>query len=130
MLRKVLFGIGGLIVMAVFVAAIGLGVWSFNLNKQLSQAQAANHALQAKYDALNTEYAQAKEDFNAKSTKADADLAKVNSDLSLAQIQIKSLQADLKKAQDENAKMKSSLSAIRGKVEILNTFWFKSSSSF
>ena len=130
MLRKVLYVVGGLFFTALFVTAVVLGVWAYNLNTKLTQSQADNQALQSKYENLSVEYAQAQDDIQAQSTQAQADLTKAGYDLSAAQAQINNLEGDLKKANDENAKLNAKLTEIRSKVEILNAFWFSTKSSF
>jgi len=130
MSSKIFTIIGALLVTALFVAAVGLGVWGYNLNNQLTQSQADNKALQAKYDDLSAEYTQAQLNFKAQSEKAAAELAQTQGELTTAQAQIAKLEGDLKKSQDGNAELQANLEAIKSKVDILNTFWFKSTSAF
>jgi len=123
MLLKIFYIAGSLFLGVALLGSLGLGAWTYNLNNQLEQSQAENLALKSDYSKLDSEYAQAKADYESKSDKAQADLE-------AAQTQIKRLESSLEQAQAENTGLKDKISAIQSKVAVLNAFWFTSDSAF
>jgi septal ring factor EnvC (AmiA/AmiB activator) len=105
--------------MLVLAVAVGLGVWAFSLNAQLTQARADYRSLKSGNDKLTSSY----NDLNTVSTKAQADLT-------AAQAQIKDLQSQLKKEQAANDLLKVKIAKIQEKVSILYAWEFGNETVF
>src|SRR5258707_9817077 len=102
MLTKFLLFLGVVFLMVTFSATIGLGVWAYSLNSQLTQARADYQTLKNANDKLNDQYNQ-----------LGTDSSKTKADLQAAQAQINSLQDQLKKAQEENDTLNAKITAIQ-----------------
>jgi len=130
MLRKSLYIVGGLFVTAVFAAAVGLGIWAYNLNTQLTQSHTEYQSLKSDYDKLNgdytkldSEYSKAQADFKAQSDQADADLSE-------SKAQVTKLENEVAKLQSENDSLQAKMTEIQANVAMLSDFWFTSDSAF
>jgi septal ring factor EnvC (AmiA/AmiB activator) len=119
MLTKFLLFLGVVLLMVTFSTTIGLGVWAYSLNTQLTQAHADYQTLKSAQDKLNDQY-----------NKLGADSSKTQADLQAAQAQINSLQDQLKQAQGENDTLNAKISAIQTKVTIIYALEFDSESAF
>jgi septal ring factor EnvC (AmiA/AmiB activator) len=113
MLNKIFYIIGGFFLVIAISAAVGLGVWAYNLNIQLTQARTDYQTLKSGNEKLNNAY----NDLTTESSKTQTDLA-------AAQAQIENLQGQLKKAQEDNDSLNARITAIQGKVSILYTSEF------
>ncbi len=97
--------VGALLMVIAIVAAVGLGVWSYQLNTkltttqaQLTTTQSQLASLQAQHDQLKTDHANLATErtrLNATIEQGKADLAKVNADLNTANDQITAQRAKL-----------------------------------
>lgn len=123
MLRKSLYIVGGLFIITVFVAAVLLGLWAYDLNTQLAQSHTEYQALKSDYDKLNSEYGQAKDEFKAQSSQADADL-------NGSKARVTKLESEVEKLQNENNRLRTKIAEIQDNVAILSGFWFMSDSAF
>ena len=123
MLVKIFYIAGSLFLGVALLGSAGMGVWTYNLNNQLEQSQADNGALKRDYNKLESEYGQAKADYESRLEKAQADLEDERA-------QTKRLESNLEQAQAENKALKDKMSAIQSKVAVLNAFWFTSDSVF
>ncbi len=119
MVNKILFILGGIVFMIILAAAVGLGVWAYSLNIQLTQARTDYQTLKSGNEKLNSSY----NDLNTESSKTQADLTD-------AQAQIENLQGQLKKAPEDNDSLNARIAAIQGKVSILYTWEFGTQSAF
>jgi septal ring factor EnvC (AmiA/AmiB activator) len=119
MVNKLLLILGGLFLMGMLAVAVGLGVWAYSLNIQLTQAHADYQSLKNSDEKLNSGY----NDLNTTYAKTQADLA-------AAQSQIESLRGQLKTAQAENDSLKAKIAAVEVKVSILYTWEFGSETAF
>ena len=119
MLNKILLILGGLFFMVLLAVAVGLGVWAYSLNIQLTQAHAEYQSLKSSNEKLDSGY----NDLSTASAKTQADLA-------AAQSQIESLRGRLKTAQAENDSLNARIAAVQAKVSILYTWEFGSETAF
>jgi len=123
MFRKILYILGGLLFVAAFVAAAGMGIWAYRLNAQLVQVQEDYRTLKSEYGDLGSEYSDAKAEFEEKSSQADAELE-------AAKAEITRLENDVEKLQNDNNRLRTKLAEIQEKVAMLSDFWFLSDSAF
>lgn len=123
MLVKIFYIAGSLFLGVALLGSAGMGVWTYNLNNQLERSQADYQALKSNYNKLDSEYSQAKADYESRLEKAQTDLEDERA-------QTKRLESNLEQAQAENKALKDKMSAIQSKVAVLNAFWFTSDSAF
>jgi cell division protein FtsB len=119
MWNKIFLSLVVIFLVFTLAVSVGLGVWAFSLNTQLTQARADYQKLKSSDDKLNTNY----NDLNIKSTKDQTDLI-------TAQAQIVDLQDQLKKAQAANDSLNARVVAIKSRISIVYTWQYGSDASF
>ena len=119
MLNKILLTLNVMFLVFVLSVSVGLGVWAYSLNNQLTQARADYQKLKSSDEKLNADY----NALNLKSVKDEADLT-------AAQAQIVILQGQLKHSQADDDALKARITGIQDKVTILYLWEFGTEAAF
>src|SRR5258708_4341165 len=98
MANKLIYSIGGLFLVIAIAAAIGLGIWAYQLNGNLTGVQKQLASEQSGYKKLKTDDAQV----TANLSQTSATLDKTKSDLATAQ-------SDLTKANSDKAGLRAKM---------------------
>jgi septal ring factor EnvC (AmiA/AmiB activator) len=99
MTNKIIYTVGGLFLAIAILTALGLGIWTYELNMKLNATQKQLASLQSDYNKLKSDDAQ------------------VTSNLSQTSLTLNQTKSDLAKAQSELAMANSDKTGMRAKMD-------------
>jgi cell division protein FtsB len=112
MSNKIIYIVGGFFLVVAIIAAVGLGVWGYQLNTRLAATQTQLASLQGDYAKLKADNAQ-----------LSTNLSQTNSTLEQTKSDLTKAQSDLKTANSDKAAQLSTINAVKNLMPVVDAIW-------